>query len=238
MPKIGQMFPSKYLQSEDLKPGITIVTIREVEILSAKRAQPGAELEQEWLIKFDEFRKPMRLKSVPAKVISQVLGSDMTEDWIGHTVGIYAGTYISFGEQKPCIAVDWTKPQTKPSLAAAATDLREIGQAAAERFLAGIKAKGKTYDDFLRFLKANVAGGIELAFGIEIPKLPMALVPAMKQFLDAIHTPALVGAGAGGAVGGEVIDRSTGEVVTAGMTPGQAAAFAEKAVPDDKEIPF
>lgn len=235
MPHIGEMFPSKYLQPEDLKPGITAVTIRSVELLSAARKQgysEDGELETQWLVKLDEFRKPMKLKSINARTIADVLGSDLTEDWVGQAIGIYSVAITAYGKRMNVINVDIAKPQTRPSLAAAATDKRPIGTVAADRWKSHLGQLKKTHEDYLRWLKSNVDGGIELAFGVDYPDLPAALLPSMKRFLDecaAGARPALVAPGAAAApAAGEVIDRKTGEVMP----------FDKGPELDDKDIPF
>ena len=88
--RVSQMFPSQRLDAEDLQafaPGVSIVTIEQVtyRTLEAKKA---GEAEIEYAIKFREFRKPVRLSKTRAQVITDVLGTDETDEWQGKTIGI------------------------------------------------------------------------------------------------------------------------------------------------------
>lgn len=201
MPSVREMFPSKFLQPEDLEPGKpTVVTIRDVYAEAFKRNTSG-DAEAEWTIRFAEFRKPMKLKAINARTIADVLGTDRTEDWIDETVGIFPTQVQVHGKLIPVINVDILKPQSRPALTGSKVDKTPIGEAAATRFAEHIKRAGGTFDLFLAWLKQNHPDGLALAFGVAIPDLPRALVPAMKEYLDSIAGKT------------EVIDAGTGEVI-------------------------
>ncbi|MFN0133456.1 MAG: hypothetical protein ACKVW3_13130 [Phycisphaerales bacterium] len=111
-----------------------------------------------------------------------------------------------------------------------------------ERFLGHVKGQGKTWDDFLRWCKLSAPDALPLAWGVELDAIPAGVLPAMKAFLDSI-TPAASPA-TGPAAARELVDASTGEV----MTPSAAARptapvgvgrvpVTNAVVPDD-DIPF
>jgi hypothetical protein len=206
------------------------VTIADVRLVRVEQKQDDVEPEAEYSIRFREFRKPARLKPTMAREIARVLGSDVTEDWTNQTIGIFPTQIVAYGKSMNVIAVSANKPQTAPALTGSQVDRRPIGKAAADRFLEHAKRAGKTYDDFLRHLKSNVPGGIELAFGVSVEELPRALVPQMKAFLDAAVS---------GPAKPEVIDRATGEVMDA-KAPAAAGLVtqAELKQATDDDIPF
>ena len=241
--KLSQMFPSRYLQAEDLPPNQnTIVTIEKVYPAAARDRGGDSEPEVKWMLRFREFRKPMSLWRNTAKSIEQVLGSDDSDRWIGQQIAIYPSTYVSFGETKPCINVDkWRPEQVAPRAAASggmviAGDRRPIPKAAMDRFQAHLKQHGKSWDDFLRWCKGHAPDAIALAWGVELDAIPAGVLPAMKAFLDSIAPPAAAPAR-------ELVDAGTGEVLQS--PPARPAAtvaasprpVADQAVPDD-DIPF
>lgn len=240
--KLSQMFPSRYLQAEDLPPQQnTVVTIEKVYPAAARDRGGGDEPEVKWMLRFREFRKPMSLWRNTAKTIGEVLGTDETDQWVGKQIAIYPGTYVSFGETKPCINVDKWKPEQVAAKPAApglviAGDRRPIPKAAMERFLAHVKQHGKGWDDFLRWCKGHAPDAIALAWGVELDSIPAGVLPAMKAFLDSVTptTPAR-----------ELVDAGTGEVLTPPTStarPTVPAAMSPLPVPDqvvpDDDIPF
>lgn len=117
MPKLSEMIESKYLKQSDV-PDETAVTIRAV----AKRnvAREGDEPEMKWLIKFDEFKKPMVLNSTNMKRIAKACGSEDTDDWTGKTVLLYVDPDVEFGGN----VVGGLRIRTVPSKPAAALNER------------------------------------------------------------------------------------------------------------------
>lgn len=243
MPRIGEMFPSKWLQAEDLPGGkITVVTIAEVYAGEARQRR-GEMPEAEWVMRLREMRKPMKLKVGNAKIIAGVLQCDDTDLWVDQQIGIFPSTYTSFGETKPCINVDINPVMRRPQLKGPGVDRTPIGEAAAKRFGEMLKQLGGTWDGFLAWLKIESSDALALAFGVAIPDIPKALAPSMKKYLDLIAKS-------------EVVDGQTGEVlpvddfkqpdmvprdpaqipgVSRGMPP--ASRPPANSVPDD-DIPF
>lgn len=240
MPDLSQMFPSKFLQAEDLTPGRnTIVTIDRVYPAQARARGVDDDPEVKWMIRFREYRKPMSLWKSTGILIGDVLGIKNSDLWPGHQIAIFPSTYNSYGEIKPCINVDKWKPADVAPKAAAgnslviASDKRMIGDVAAKRFGDAYKAAGKTFDDFLGFLRDETKDGLAMAFGLELHELPAGLLPAMKAFLDRIHTKPLGDGTAVNTVSGEVVDPTSIPGVSRGLPGAQKADV----VPDE-DIPF
>lgn len=234
MATLRDMFPSKYLQSEDLPRGRnTTVTIERVYPGAATAARDGDEPTVKWMIRFREFRKPMTLWESNARLIAEICGSEDYETWRGKQVNIYPSTYTSFGQVKPCINVDKFPPEASlppPGPAGSALvithDTRPIPREAMARFLGHLQAAGKTWDDFLRWCKLNAFEALSIAFGVELDAIPAGILPAMKAYLDVIAAPPA--APAKNVVGQllEIIDKRTGEVTP--VTNAAAAAVPER----------
>lgn len=228
MPDIAQMFPSKYLQADDLQKGQNlIVTIEKVFPAAAVQRSGGDEPEIKWMLRFREVRKPMGLWKTTAKAIAEVLGTTQTEAWVGQQIAIYPSTYTSFGEIKPCINVDkWRPSQVQPATTAIATttDKRPIPGPAMLKFISAIKAHGKSWDDFLRWAKVHHPDAMMAAFGVALDDVPMSVVPSMQAYAASFSAPAL-------ATPRESVDTRTGEVIT------PATAKVEGAAASD-DIPF
>ncbi|NDC63772.1 MAG: hypothetical protein EBZ59_07285 [Planctomycetia bacterium] len=229
MPSLKSMFPRRFLGHEDIGPAGSrvAVTIRQVYIEQIRKGggpQSAMPAETEWRILFAEYPKPMGLRASRAKQIAKLLGSENTDDWIGQRIQLRVDWYDAWGEQKLGILVDSELPPPLRghigqgrSRVSADPDMRPIGQAAADRFLAAIKQLGTSYDAWIRWLKNNVDGGLELAAGVEIPSLPAELLRHMKTFLDSsVQTvPAHPGSGEASAAvrERELVDPVTGEVI-------------------------
>jgi hypothetical protein len=80
MAKIGEMIESKYLKQSDVDADV-IVTVQKVG--KANVAPKGEEPELKWLIRFNEFEKPMVLNSTNIKRLAKACNSDDTDEWIG-----------------------------------------------------------------------------------------------------------------------------------------------------------
>ena len=95
--KASQLIESKYLKKEDAGDGI-LVTIRDF-----KKENVGREDESEvkWVIHFDEC-KPMVLNSTNIALIEKALGTDETDDWIGHKIVLFNDENVSFGGKVTC----------------------------------------------------------------------------------------------------------------------------------------
>lgn len=96
--RMNDAFPSKYLKAEDLEEGDLVVTISDVqfeEFKDPKTQRP----DNKPVMHFEgKDSKPMVLNKTNYKVISQLLGSDDTDNWIGKKIALYATEVESFGE--------------------------------------------------------------------------------------------------------------------------------------------
>lgn len=93
MAKIGEMIESKYLKQSDVDAD-TIVTV--LKVGKANVAKKDDEPEFKWLIKFEEFGKPMVLNSTNIKRLAKACSSDDTDEWIGKKVVLYVDPDVEF----------------------------------------------------------------------------------------------------------------------------------------------
>lgn len=94
MPHISELKQSKFLTKTDCGKGI-LVTIREC--FQENVAKEGAPPENKWCLSFDEADKPMVLNSTNGQIIASIIGSENTDDWIGHKIVLYEDPTIAFG---------------------------------------------------------------------------------------------------------------------------------------------
>lgn len=120
---LRQMFPSPYLQAEDLRamnPGPTVVTIEEINF-KTRQGEDVGKAEIDYFIRFREFKKWARLKPAMCSDIESALGSEETDEWIGQTISIYPTTVqVPAGQGKKktvwVIGVEPNRPVTPPQL--------------------------------------------------------------------------------------------------------------------------
>ena len=94
MPKITEMIESKYLKQSDVDTD-TLVTV--LKVGRANVAREGDEPEYKWLIKFNEFSKPMVLNATNIKRLAKACESDNSDDWSGKQVVLYVDPDVEFG---------------------------------------------------------------------------------------------------------------------------------------------
>lgn len=93
MAKVGDMIASKYLKIADV-PDPVIVTIAGVKQVNIAKEDDTPEYK--WVIKFEEFDKPMVLNSTNIHVCAKVLLSDDTDDWRGKEIILFNDPNVSF----------------------------------------------------------------------------------------------------------------------------------------------
>jgi hypothetical protein len=93
MPNISQMMPSKYLKKEDV-PQPAMVTIRR--FTQENVAPSGQPEEKKWIMHFDELENGMVMNPTNLQLAALAVGSEETDDWIGHQVVIYNDPNVSF----------------------------------------------------------------------------------------------------------------------------------------------
>lgn len=246
MPEISRMFPKRFLDVEDLPQdgSVVPVTIHQVYIdgFTVRGAGPGGGAAMgtpEWRIRLAEFPKPISLRPKRAKELAALLGSENTDHWIGKRIGIYAGYYEAYGEQRWGILISQQPVEQLPAVSHAAPAIaaghapalparaQSLGPDTAAEICCLLEERNKTWDD-LR-LHLGTAGFGELIAGKLPPECPVSIKsgawtymrdlpptkpkPSPSKFKSMWSPPA------------EVIDRSTGEVINpaAGAKPGSAA---------------
>lgn len=121
MPNINQMMPSKYLKKEDF-PQPALVTIRS--FTQDNVAQQGQPEEKKWVMHFNEFENGMVMNSTNLQLAAIALGSEETEDWVGHQVVVYNDPNVSFGG-KLIGGIRIRQVRTRPALPVQAAPVRQ-----------------------------------------------------------------------------------------------------------------
>lgn len=93
MAKVGEMIESKYLKQTDVDGDIPVTVLK---VGRANVAKEGEEPEYKWLIKFQEFTKPMVLNSTNIKRLARACGSDDTDNWVQKQVILYVDHDVEF----------------------------------------------------------------------------------------------------------------------------------------------
>ena len=81
--KIGAAFPSAYLKKEDLGDRHVAVTIERVEI------EKVSDDEEKPILYFRGHEKGIVLNRINSDAITEIVGTDETDDWNGHRVVLY-----------------------------------------------------------------------------------------------------------------------------------------------------
>jgi len=93
MANVNQMIESKYLKQSDID-GEVHVTISKVGRVNI--AREGDDPEYKWMVRFEEFTKPMVLNSTNIKRIARACNSQESDDWIGKKVTLYVDPDVEF----------------------------------------------------------------------------------------------------------------------------------------------
>ena len=110
--KIGEMIESKYLKQSDVDTDV-IVTVQKVG--KANVAPKGEEPEYKWLIRFNEFEKPMVLNSTNIKRLAKACQSDDTDEWLNKQVVLYVDPDVEFaGNVVGGLRIRAHRPEPKP----------------------------------------------------------------------------------------------------------------------------
>ena len=94
MANINQMIESKYLKQSDVVDDEALVTIAKVGRQNI--AKENEEPEFKWLIRFNEFPKPMVLNSTNIKRLARACSSEETDEWVGKQVILYVDHDVEF----------------------------------------------------------------------------------------------------------------------------------------------
>lgn len=100
MPSINDAFPSNYLKASDIRNVEPVVTIDHVAFEPV-----GKTKEMKAVVYFKGKDKGVILNKTNATKITQLAGSDQTEDWEGVRIKLFATTTEFGGETVECIRI-------------------------------------------------------------------------------------------------------------------------------------
>lgn len=107
MPKMHEMFPSKYLKAADFTEAGETLTIKEIK---EERIGQGKDADDKWVLYFQERDKGLVLNKTNTGIIAALYGDD-TDDWEGKLISLYA-TEVQFqGEMVEAIRVKKKAPR-------------------------------------------------------------------------------------------------------------------------------
>jgi hypothetical protein len=107
MPRIGDMYPSKWLKASDCEDEDLVVTIDRV-----VEEEIGQQRDLKWVLYFKELDKGLVLNKTNTTTIAKLWG-DNTDDWEGCQVTLYA-TEVQFqGDMVEAIRVRSKPPKAK-----------------------------------------------------------------------------------------------------------------------------
>lgn len=107
--KTSEAYPSKYLTAEDLNGEDVALTIKAVDLETIGQ---GAKAEQKLVISFRGAKKQFVVNKTNAKTITNVLGSEETDDWIGQRITIGPREVEYQGDMMMAIRVSLKKPSS------------------------------------------------------------------------------------------------------------------------------
>ena len=95
MPRFNDMYEkdSKYLKQSDIT-GDVLVTIQGFKKVNV--ALENEEPQIKWVVKFEEFPKPMVLNSTNIQLMQRACGEESSENCIGKQITIYVDENVSF----------------------------------------------------------------------------------------------------------------------------------------------
>ena len=94
MAKTSEMIESKYLKQADVADEEMVVTI--VKVGKGNIAKEGDEPELKWMVRFNEFSKPMIINSTNIKRLARACGSEESDDWVGKKVVLYVDHDVEY----------------------------------------------------------------------------------------------------------------------------------------------
>jgi hypothetical protein len=113
MPKLNDMFPSKWLKAADFDESGSVLTIDRLEEESIGQ---GSDKADKWVLYFKELDKGLVLNKTNTNIIAALYGDD-TDEWDGKLVTLYA-TEVQFqGDMVDAIRVRKKAPKPKKATA-------------------------------------------------------------------------------------------------------------------------
>ena len=105
MPSTTEMFPKKHLRAKDMKKGIsynlTIKACRQVSVFDFKSKRKV----NKWALFFATTPKYLILNDTRGDQLTEIFGSNMSEDWVGHKVVVFAEEIIVAGKPTMTISI-------------------------------------------------------------------------------------------------------------------------------------
>lgn len=97
--KLSDMFPSEYMRGIDIGNPV-IVTIKGV-TAEQTRNRDNNRMEQEFIMRFEEIDKKLRLNVTMAKEVAKIVNDPEmdTDNWVGKRVTVYRTTIRAFGQE-------------------------------------------------------------------------------------------------------------------------------------------
>lgn len=100
--KIGEAFASNYIKVDDLKGRKVTVTIERVVVETLGQ---GKDQEQKPVVYFKNASKGLVLNRTNANTITDLTGTDETDDWAGHKIVLYPDKTDFQGKRVACIRI-------------------------------------------------------------------------------------------------------------------------------------
>jgi hypothetical protein len=101
--KREDVFPSKYLKAADLNGQAKIVTIERASY-ETLRAPDGKE-QGKTVLYFRNARKALPLNMTNFDAVSQIVGDDETDNWIGHHIELFPDKTSMAGKMLDCVRI-------------------------------------------------------------------------------------------------------------------------------------
>lgn len=92
--KASELTTSKYLKKDDCDPPIVVTVARLKKENVARDDEPR---EEKWIVYFEESDKGLVLNTTNINSLTEILGSDETDDWVGQKVVLWNNPHIEFG---------------------------------------------------------------------------------------------------------------------------------------------
>jgi hypothetical protein len=112
--KIGSAFPSKYIKVEDLQGRRVALTIDRVKV---EEIGQGDDKDVKPVVYFVGKGKGLALNRINATTISEILGTDETDEWHGRRIVLHPDKTMYQGKRVDCIRVA-PAPKAAPGAAA------------------------------------------------------------------------------------------------------------------------
>lgn len=115
MPKLNEMFPSKWLKADDFDEDGTVLTVKK---LKEESVGQGRDADEKWVLYFEELEKGLVLNKTNTNIIAKLYGDD-TDEWKGKLVTLYATDVQYKDEMVSAIRVKTKVPKPRKAAAAA-----------------------------------------------------------------------------------------------------------------------